>query len=124
VVPHAGITYGKMKTDFSIPFIGVTSPITFKSRSPYVGIDVSVCFWTCWQVTAMYEYAWPRTETIIADFSQGTAESTGSNVACQVDYYFNDTWSVMASFAVNDSRDKEKNGMTIAGGRVGIGMLF
>lgn len=121
-VPNVGVTYGELGTKF-MTLLGDTQ-VRYKSLSPYVGIDASICFWQCWQITVAVEYAWPRTETFFSDISLGTVESTGWNGAFQLDYYVTESWSILGSFAFSDSRDKEANGMSIQGGRLGVGYFF
>jgi hypothetical protein len=135
VIPNAGVTWGELEVkdidipaDPSIPapaFLG--SSQKFKSTSPYMGIDLSLTQGS-WMFNGMIQYAWSATKTYTNTVAFGNffsdTESKGFNYAAQVDYYFTDCWSVNAAIAHNTSRSKERNGLKITGGRLGLGYTF
>lgn len=124
VIPNGGITFGELETKTDIPPFGLFNiNQTFQSKSPYVGVDVSLTFGS-WLVTGVYQYAWSNTRTITGSVARTRTESTGSNYALQIDYYITDCWSVNAGLAHNLARDKERNGIEITGGRLGVGYTF
>jgi len=125
VTPTAGITFGELDARVDIPQYALSNvKEQFQSRTPYVGVDVTVNFSDCWMLSLMYQYGWARTKTHIYDFIEQISESSGSNYSAILDYYITSCWSVNIGGAYNLSRSKEKHGIEVIGGRIGVGYTF
>jgi len=125
LIPQFGASKGGLRTSAPDVILGPDVTQHSKSWSSFVGLDLSYTYCD-WMFSVSYQYAWSHTRTSY-DVLPGLAfneKADGSNVAVQVDYFFNPCWSINAAAAYNESLSKENHGLKIYGFRLGLGYTF
>lgn len=133
VTPLVGFNYGTIKTVLSFdnpydPSSKLKIDEKLRSFSPYVGVEVYYTICKGFRVGGTIQYAWSRTKTTIKpqldpNFKRNS-HSEGFTYSCLLEYDLNDHWSINTGAAYNLSLTKEKHGMRIWGGKVGISYWF
>jgi predicted porin len=127
VIPHVGTSYTSLKFRRDLPIPGGNNlDQKMKSRSQYVGSDLSYKITDKLSITGSVQYAWVSTYTTISSpfVPANRAESRGFNYFGMVDYYINDNWSLNLAGAIMKSKTKERYGSDGMGVRVGLGYKF
>lgn len=133
ITPIAGFNWARLKTTLDIdnPFIPSTKlKLTekFRSYSPYIAIEVSYTLCTCFRVVGNVQYSWSKTKTTLnpaidPDFKENS-HSEGFTYSGMAEYDLNDHWSINVGGAYNVSLTKEKHGLRIWGGKLGLAYWF
>jgi len=131
VTPTIAYSISDMDFDVNLPQYGVeVSNQNFYSYGFSSGVDIGITPCKTVFISLGVMYAWPTTETTIdaliidGQSFKSTTSSKGPIYAAQVDYYFDETWSVNVAYGYQLSMAKEKNSMTAAGWRIGGGYFF
>lgn len=126
VLPSVGIIFTEIKThvDFDLGLGKMRFKEKFRSKSPYVGLEVSYTLCNCWKFTAVAQYAWSRTYTKIDPILFAKDHSNGPNFGLLIDYMINDSWSVNVGAGYNSSLSKEKHGIRGKGAKAALAYWF
>lgn len=132
IVPTGGINFDTIHTDinYSVPLPNGTvlsfTEQSYKSRTwtPFIGLDLGYIINDNWSVCLMYQFGWSNSCTQVHGLPNTRIQTTGSNVAAQVDYYFTCNWSVNVAAAYNTSENNELHGARGGGIRVGLGYIY
>lgn len=125
VTPSIGCAATHLQTeiDVPLPLLGITLhdvKETFRSTSPYVGLDVTYRFNSCWRVYGIIQYSWSHTKTTLKGLLKVKSKTQGFNYAAVLERDLNEKWSVNLGAAYNLSLSKEKHGLRGAGVKIGI----
>lgn len=124
ITPKGGITFGELDTIVDLELFGNIKQ-QLQSHTPYVGVDIGACYRKCWLFSFGYQWGWARTKTTMSALGyQAKTESTGPTYSVMVDYYISPCVSLNVAGSYNLSRDKEKYGVKVYGGRIGFGYTF
>lgn len=133
LTPQVGFNYGLIKTSMDIkipmdPVVKIHLTEKFRSYSPYVAIEGSYKICQGFRVCGTIQYSWSKTKTTIdpkldPNFKENS-HSEGFTYSGLIEYDLNNCWSVNIGGAYNVSLTKEKHGMRIWGGKVGIAYWF
>jgi Protochlamydia outer membrane protein len=133
LTPQVGFNYNLIKSsiDFENPFnslIKFSISEKFQSYSPYVAFESSYTLCQGFRVVGTIQYAWSRTKTTLKpnldpNFKKHS-HSEGFTYSGMIEYDLNEHWSVNMGGAYNVSLTKEKHGMRIWGGKLGIAYWF
>lgn len=96
----------------------------FRSRSPYVGIEV--CWTICkgWRFVGSYQYAWSRTHNKITFLENAKSSSNGNVYSGMLEHDFNDCFSMNLGAAYNDSLSHERDGVRGWGMKLGFAYWY
>lgn len=120
-----GYTYLRTKLDLKTPFFTLHHVREkFRSRSPYVGVDISYDFCDCWRICGSYQYLWSRTHTTIGHLISDNSHTQGSSFALMIERDLDKNWSCNIGGAYNSSLSKEKHGLRGYGFKLGIARWF
>lgn len=127
VIPSAGISYTAMETTIPIP-LGELGVFEFREHftghAPYASLDVTYIITPNLRISGCVQYAWSRSKTTIEDLGSSKSSAEGPNVAAQIEYDLNKSWSVNFGGAYNESYSKEKNGIRGRGLKIGLVRWF
>lgn len=134
ITPLVGFTAGRVQTVVKIPF-ALPAPVElsitekFRSYSPYLALEGSYHFTSRFRIVANVQYTWSWTKTTFTPFISQVFEpvhsrSEGFTYAGLIEYDLNDHWSINAGAAYNLSLTKEKHGLRLWGGKVGLAYWF
>lgn len=127
VLPNVGMAwsdfYAKVRID---EFGGNLVKEYLRSKSPFIGLDLSYTFNSSWSVIGYYQYAWSKTVTTIKQpvYIKDKSHSCGSNFGAAVEYAFNDHWAINLGAGYNSTLSKEKHGLRGKGVKLGLGYYF
>lgn len=150
ITPCAGINWTYIRTQFKEKVatpLGVPHPKfheRFRSRSPYLSLEVSYKFLPQWRIVGCFQYSWSRTHTHLRgifpqEFRVGAmalgqpdpgsamnykSNTKGPSYSGMLEYDINDHWSVNVGAAYNVSLSKEKHGIRGYGYKLGLAYWF
>ncbi len=125
VLPNVGITWSHLHTRVDLePFGLFNLKETFRSNSPFVGLEIGYSLTEKWTLIGLYQYAWSRTHTKIGHVVSEKSHSCGPNYSLGVDYSVNPHWSVTFGVGYNITLSKEKHGLRGKGAKLGIAYYF
>jgi hypothetical protein len=133
VVPLVGFNWSHLKTtlDINNPFIPLAKlklTETFRSYSPYVAIEASYTLCKGFRVVGNVQYSWSKTKTTLKPMINPNfkekSHSEGFTYSGMVEYDLNDHLSINMGAAYNVSLTKEKHGLRIWGGKLGVAFWF
>lgn len=127
--PLFGVNYTYLDTHIRIPLL---EPVfgkdrfleTFRSISPFIGLEAYLELTPCWRICATVQYAWSRTHTKIKKVLKDKSRTQGFNYALLIEYDFMKNFSVNIGGAYNLSLSKEKHGIRAAGVKLGFAYWF
>lgn len=134
--PSIGVNWGWIKTglevDVPVMLEGSFDPMVvhmkltekFRSISPYLSFEASYTICKGWRVVGCVQYSYSRTHTIVKPFIHDKSHSEGFSYSGMVEHDLNEHWSINLGAAYNLSLTKEKHGMRIWGGKLGIAYWF
>lgn len=131
-VPSVGITWGYLKAshitfqlkdeDLRLMFYDIQQ--SFRSVSPYVGLEGIYKLTPCWKLIGCVQYSWSRTHTEFKNIANVKENSQGWNISGLVEYDLSDCWSLNLGGAYNSSLSHEKEGIRAYGIKLGIAFWF
>ncbi len=130
LTPVVGYTYANLgaMVDINTPFsVLEDAHERFQSNSFYSGMELSFNLKECLSLTAIYQYAWAWTNTVVKHplLNQTfKGRSQGSNIAMIIDYFFRERWSFSAAFGYNRSLDTDNFGLEGFGMKLGLSYCF
>lgn len=123
--PQIGYTWTYLHIDIDIELLGLSGlRERFRSRGPYIGLDLSYKLTDKLTLVGTYQYAWSRTHTVIKPIVSSTSHSSGSNYAIGLDYSLNPNWSISLGLGYNISLSREKHGLRGKGAKLGLAYYF
>lgn len=126
LVPSLGVNISELKSELRTKLFGMVfkNKEKFRSGSFYIGLDATYSVGDSLLFTGVIQYAWARTNTHVEDQFNSNGHSQGLNLGVLVDYYLTKCWSINAGFGYNNSLSKEKHGLRVIGGKVGVAYWF
>lgn len=131
ITPAIGCNFTELQTKIDLPFPTPAGVLlledvkeTFKSVSPYIGVDVTYRFNATQRVYFVIQYSFSRTETILKDIIKTKSKTQGFNYALEFEHDLTPTLSVNIAAAYNLSLTKEKHGLRGAGLKLGLTYWF
>lgn len=126
LLPTIGFNAFEMRSTLKIRQLGVHEDYKeqFNSTAPFIGLDITYTINDAFLLTAVLQYAWSRTNTHVDTLFDAKGHSAGPNLGLLLDYTLNKCWSINAGFGYNSSLSKEKHGLRVVGGKVGIAYWF
>lgn len=125
ILPNVGMTWGDFYAHVRLPeFGGALIKEKFRSRSPYIGCDISFSFAKDWTLIGSYQYAWSSTRTTIKPFFKDKSHSCGPNYAAAIEYAITEKWAVNLGAGYNITLSKEKHGLRGKGVKLGMAYYF
>lgn len=127
VTPVIGCNWTELETRIDLPFPTPAGVVlledvkeTFRSISPYLGVDVTYRFSSSQRVYLIVQYAISRTKTILKDVLTSKSRTQGFNYAIEYEQDLSARWSFNVAAAYNLSLTKEKHGLRGAGVKLGL----
>lgn len=127
LLPSVGIAFSYLKTDIDYNFNGfLLEDLTekFRSRSPYVALEVTYKLSDCWTIMGLFQYAWSRTYTTLESLYSDKSHSCGPNYGLAVEYSLNQCWALTFGVGYNITLSKEKHGLRGKGAKLGLAYYF
>lgn len=130
ILPNVGMAWSYLRTtvDFEeLQFFDLKE--RFRSRSPFIGLDICISLSEKWTLMGTYQYAWCRTHTKIGSHLTGTlvsdkSHSDGPNYSLGLDYSINKHWSLIFGVGYNITLSHEKHGLRGKGAKIGLAYYF
>lgn len=135
ITPLAGFSWSYLHSPFKHRLKSDNAPTTvfhlkqrFRSRSQFIGAELSWTIIPAWRLTLGYQWAWSRTHTKISnapiEVANERSKSKGPTVSGMLEHDFNDSFSVNLGAAYNNSLSKEKHGVRGWGLKLGFAYWF
>jgi len=124
-LPHVGITWSYLQTRVDIEQLMLHNlKERFRSSSPFIGMEICYLLSDKWTITALYQYAWSRTDTKIGSIVSDKSHSCGPNYGLGVEYSLNKNWSIVFGVGYNITLSKEKHGLRGKGAKLSVAYYF
>lgn len=124
-LPNVGFTWSHLETRVDLEQIMMYNlKERFRSTSPFIGMEICYLLTDKWTVTAIYQYAWSRTDTKIGSIVSDKSHSCGPSYSLGVDYSLNKNWSIVFGVGYNLTLSKEKHGLRGKGAKLGVAYYF
>lgn len=128
MTPQAGIGYSYLNTKFERNIFGLSllTEHTYKSYSPFAGIDLIFILGSGWRAGGSILYAWANTRTDLTELGQKNirSESQGFAYAASIEKDITDNLSISLSGGYNNTLSKEKHGLRGYGAKLGLAYWF
>ncbi|MFA6914986.1 MAG: hypothetical protein WC222_01190 [Parachlamydiales bacterium] len=127
ITPLVGLSYSYLSTryDLHLPIGSFFTKRTYRTYSPYVGLDAVYSFGGGWRIGGSLQYAWANSRTSVGNFAHNEkSEAQGFVSALTIEKDITENLSVNIGAGYNNSMTKEKHGLRGYGAKVGIAYWF
>ncbi len=125
ILPNVGIAWSYLHTRIDIHELQLFHlKERFRSKSPFIGIDICYALTEKLTLIALYQYAWSSTHTKIKPIVSEKSHSKGPNYSLGIDYSLNKHWSVVFGVGYNITLSHEKHGIRGKGAKLGLAYYF
>lgn len=126
ITPQVGMGYSYLDTKFELMGFPVKTKHTYKSYTPFIGIDLVYNLGNGWRIGGTLQYAWANTRTSLPELSLHNikSHSEGFAYAASIEKDLSDHVSISIGAGYNNTLSKEKHGLRGYGAKVGLAYWF